>query len=253
MPKRDSFRRFYSLSPLPFPRPFVRLLPFLGILTMAGCFDRVAGTSTTAENTITGVARLPGGGPAAGALVSARAPAVILSRNRVPESRLLGLTYTDSLGRFQVKLPKAEACFLEIRRVPTGPADSATAPRETWFGAFPIPTSEPRDLGALNLAPPGTVRGTLRTEGGPPVGRVWIGLEGTDNFGVAVAQTGVDSAGMMFSLKDVPAGPHKLVVWVEPAISIDLVDLEVPVDSVKAFTAAPGGADDLGTVYVKKP
>jgi hypothetical protein len=197
-----------------------RSLALASLLIAAGCGQRLAGTSTTTENTLTGVAMLPDGRPAAGAVVAARSPEVVLSRSHVPLARLLAQSTADSAGRFSLPLPRGEAYYLEVRR-----GDSVS-----WYRQFAPDTARALALGTVYLEPTVEVKGTVRPENGPWETRAWVGIAGTDLFR-AVDPTD-DPAGAAFSLTAAPAAAHALVVYDEPMVQTQASDVPVAVDSV---------------------
>ncbi|MDB5051517.1 MAG: hypothetical protein JWO30_4588 [Fibrobacteres bacterium] len=221
-------------------------------LLAAGCSDRLAGTSTTAENTVTGTAMLPGGLPAAGAVVSARSAQVVLARNRVPQSLLIGLAYADSSGRFELKLPGAMPFYLEIRRVPKVPAAADSFP-ESWFHEFPDSSSKPRRLGELLLEKSILLQGRLRPLEKPWVTRAWVGIAGTDNFrSLDPAQPGVaDTAGVAFTLSEAPFQAHRLAIYAEPEVSVDQLDEPLPTEGFEFPLLDAQGFRDVGVIPFK--
>lgn len=194
---------------------------------LAACGQLMAGTSTTAENTVTGVARMPGGGPAAGARVAARGEAVVLSRGRAPEARLLAQAAADSTGRFSLPVPKGVKFYLEIR-----PSDSSSV---SWFRDFTGPAPAALALGQVTLEPTVMVKGTLRDAKGNWNTRAWIGVAGTDLF--RAVSSPAESAAVAFSLPAAPAGARALAIYVEPMTQGQDPDRPLPVDTA----SYPGG------------
>lgn len=221
-------------------------IPILGLaiaaaLAPCGCGQRVAGTTTTAENTISGMAMLPDGRPAAGAVVAARASVVVLSRNAVPESRLLALVNADSAGKFLLPLPRDERFYLEIRS--TSLADSATVSRYQEFSAStPVQIA----LGRFTLDSAVEIRGTLAVEKGVWNTRAWVGISGTDLFRAVSPEPG--AVRVPFSLPGAPASARSLVVYLEPSSPVQQNSNPVPVDSIAIPIAGSGPVRDVGEI-----
>jgi hypothetical protein len=216
-----------------------RILLAFPLLCAAGCGLRVAGTSTSTENTIAsnylgGTITLPDGSAAAGAVVSVRSAIVVLTRSHVPTARLLAQTTADSTGTFTAPLPCDQVFFLEIRS-----GDSVS-----WYKEYPRITQSTLGLGKLTLEPTVEVKGTLRPDSGHWNTRAWIGIAGTDLFR-PLAPT-ADSAGAAFSLPAAPAGAHALVVYDEPMIQAEQTDVPIPVDSIGYSGTGP--TRDVGQI-----
>jgi hypothetical protein len=205
------------------PKTFrpARALVLLAAAAAASCIfdDRHAGTSTSAENTILGSARLAGGGPAPGAAVSARTTEITLSDNHIPESKLIGFALADKDGRFNLKVPKHKAFYLEIRRRDSGPQVADLIFPDVYFREFRDTLAEATELGAVTLAPSGTLSGELVSERDLSDRTVWIGIPGMDNFILVPGPAARDSA-VRFTLQGVPAGEHPLVVFLPSEVVI---------------------------------
>lgn len=164
--------------------------------------DRRAGTSTTVGNTVTGVAVLSDGSPAAHAEVTLRSPKVRISRYGTPSSTLIAFTTADSAGAFTLPRSSDSGLYLEVTQAPESSAwlrDSL----QTALAAYPA--SLPDSLGTLTLARPGALAGRILAVGGISDSSHWIGAQGTDNF------TPVKSDGS-FRLDGLAPGTHILMV-----------------------------------------
>jgi hypothetical protein len=234
-------------------------LAALGCLLLTQCLmdDKHAGTSTSAENTISAVARLPGGGPAAGAVVHARTGKTVVSRYGVPESRLIGFAVADGQGRFKLALADTDAFFLEVK---AKAADTLALPDSfppvffrQYAGKAMGKGKGDSSLGTLDLLKSGSFQGRLQPDSGAFPKAVWIGIRGTDNFVKVEAKAGA-APGLPFGLREVYPGLNPLAILIPAEVGIATVDLHPhEVDSVPPASAQTGAVTDLGVISFPKP
>jgi hypothetical protein len=230
----------------------------MAALTLLACImcmhcvfdDRLGGTSTTAENTITGVAMLPGGGPAAGAAVYARTQEVVLGANRVPESRLIGFALAGKDGRFTLTVPATRRFSVEIKRREFDDVEGGHPFPEVYFRDFQDSLPAMTALGNVGLAKSGSLSGRLIA----PPGKLdtWIGIPGTGNFVRVSAPAGKDSASA-FTLNEVHSGTHPLVVFVPPEVVGTGTAGTVDGDTVGTAEVRPETVEDVGTLTITVP
>jgi hypothetical protein len=227
----------------------------LGCLLLTQCLmdDKHAGTSTSAENTISAVARMPGGGPAPGAVVQARTGKTVVSRYGVPESRLIGFAVADGQGRFKLALADTEAFFLEVK---AKALDSVSLPDSfppVFFRLYAGKVKGDTSLGTLDLLKSGSFQGRLQPDSGTFPKAVWIGIRGTDNFVKVEAKAGA-APGLPFGLREVYPGPNPLAILIPAEVGIATVDLHPhEVDSVPPASAQTGAVTDLGVISFPSP
>ena len=217
----------------------ILILAILSALVPCGCGQRMAGTTSTAENTVTGVALLPDGRPASGASVSARSSVVVMSRNLVPTSRLISYVSADSKGHFLLPRPDDEGFYLEIRT--RGAADSSAI---SWYREFPAASPVQLPLGEFSLDSSIEIRGTLTAAKGGWTTRAWVGIPGTDLF--RAVSPGPDGMRGAFSLPGAPASARSVVVYLEPESQVQQDNIPLPVDSIAISVPGPGKVRDAG-------
>jgi hypothetical protein len=239
---------------IPDPHPSLRLaaLSLLACMMCLHCVfdDRLGGTSTTAENTITGVAMLPGGGPAAGAAVYARTEKVVLGPNRVPESKLIGFALAGKDGRFTLTVPDAESFTLEIKRREFDDVEGGHPFPEVYFRTFRDSLPALTALGNLDLAKSGSLSGRLIVP--PDKEDTWIGIPGTGNFVRVPTPLGKDSSSV-FTLNEVPSGTHSLVVFKPSEVAGTGTASVVGGDTVGTAEVRPETVEDVGTLTITVP
>jgi hypothetical protein len=241
---------------------FFRRALVLVALVCAGCiFDsRRAGTSTTTENTITGMARLSNGLPAAGATVSLRTGLVKLSDNRVPASQVLATGVAGEDGAFELEIPELRGFFLEVRASVVDssidfvsgmndPRQAGPFRTEIFFREFDRALAGDSAMGSVALAPAASAFGSLEVESAWAGQAVWIGVPGTDAFTrIDIPATGGSS--VPFALYGIPVGKHPLVLVVPGEVGTASNLQFVKADTLGTASAGPGARVDMGTLVL---
>lgn len=239
---------------LTFPRVY---LSFAIAAILCGCLlGPRAGTSTTTENTLTGVARLAGGGAAAGASVTARSTDINLSGDKIPSSKVLASAVAGPDGGFTLDVPGRLGFYLEIeavvhdsmRIVQAGSGDGS----EIWFREFDPPADTLTELGEVRLEPAATVFGRLESDGDWAGQSVWIGIPGTGRFTRLDFPATGDSS-VAFILERVPPGDQPLVLVVPGDVVIAGNAQTVDADTLGTAKAVPGTSSNVGTLTLRGP
>lgn len=226
---------------------FPRLI-LLAALLCAGCIldGRRSGTSTTTENTLTGVARLPDGSAAAGASIQARSAQVRLTDDKVPASQLIASAVAGPDGSFRLAVPDTLAFFLEIEAVDTG------SNTEIHFRKFGEPLARDTALGNIVLEPASRIFGRLAADRSWAGESIWIGIPGTGRFTRLDFPATGDSS-VPFLLDRVPSGEIPLVLVRPDEATISGNGLVVAADSLATVSTAPGAAGNAGTLTFIEP
>lgn len=172
-------------------------------LFLGGC---VSGTSTESENTVTGYAVLSDGQPAAGAVLTARSSVFMVS-DGVPAWTSVAADTADSLGRFKVRIPRAQALYLEIRQGNTALTPGVKA--EVCFSVYPFGVRRPDSLGTFRLLPSGSIKGRIAPKSVPSLSGYWVGIFGSS----AMVKLAPDSlGGYPFVLEGLYPGLNQLTL-----------------------------------------
>lgn len=212
--------------------------PLLLCLALAGCY----GTSTDTENTMTGVALLADGRPAAGAVLAIRSRELVVSPQGIPSWKALFTRTADAQGRFfEVSLPKDREIYLEIRQ----------APAETSPGHFPqvyfirYGESQPRPdlLASVTLSPSGSLKGSIGSKTDPLPINCWLGVIGSSAF--VKLDSASDSTGHPFRLDGLFPGSHDLTLVSVAEVGTTVMSTsDKPKGEVK-----PDSVTEMGSIF----
>ena len=227
------------------------------VALLGGCLlGPRAGTSTTTENTIAGVARLADGSAASGASVSVRTSDISLTKDNTPVATVLAFAVAGSDGAFSLTVPGKAGYFVEIEAtvqdsvgIPQMAGPVSAPHSEIWFREFDRSPEKLTALGNVDLEPAATVSGRLEAYSDWAGQAVWIGVPGTGRF-TRLDFPAIGDSSVAFILDRVPPGDNPLVLVVpgEPGVSSTGFVQPYALGSAKV---PPGGSGDVG--ILKRP
>lgn len=213
-------------------------ISFLLGLALACC----TGTSTDTENTLTAVAYLADGRPAAGAELAVRVPKLIVSPQGIPSWQTLTSLTADRHGRFsEVRLPQGEEIYLEVRQNP-GDTVQGHSP-QVYFIRYQVAEARPEFLGAVTLSPSGSIQGRIESKTDSLAAHHWIGVIGSS--AMVKLSASADSVSFPFRLVGLYPGSHALTV-------VNLADTGVGVMTANTKPTGevkPDSVTDLGSIF----